>query len=131
MNFSATHIRFQKTTVFFLLIPFGFFPVQSQDYSYRTFKDLTEALQSAIEYSVEDVRILDLSEQNLTVLPKEIGRLKDLQYLNLSYNRLTLLPKEIGQLLNLQELGLQGNSFSPEERERIRKLLPNCEIDFE
>ncbi|EMN88221.1 hypothetical protein LEP1GSC108_0044 [Leptospira weilii str. UI 13098] len=43
---------------------------------------------------------------------------------------MTTLPAEIGQLQNLQELNLSDNPLSLKEKERIRKLLPNCKIDF-
>ncbi|EMG08956.1 leucine rich repeat protein, partial [Leptospira interrogans serovar Grippotyphosa str. LT2186] len=46
-------------------------------------------------------------------------------------NQLTTIPKEIGQLQNLQTLYLRNNQFSIEEKERIRKLLPKCQIYFE
>ncbi|EMJ53340.1 leucine rich repeat protein [Leptospira interrogans serovar Valbuzzi str. Duyster] len=57
--------------------------------------------------------------------------MKNLQVLNLVDNQLTALPQEIGQLQNLQELNLRNNQFSIEEKERIRKLLPKCQIYFE
>jgi Leucine-rich repeat (LRR) protein len=40
------------------------------------------------------------------------------------------LPAQIGELKNLKYLYLQGNKFSEEEQERIRKLLPKCEVVF-
>lgn len=57
--------------------------------------------------------------------------MKKLQRLELGNNQLTTLPKEIEQLKNLQRLELDSNPISPKEKERIRKLLPKCEIDFE
>ncbi|MGE8712328.1 leucine-rich repeat domain-containing protein, partial [Leptospira interrogans] len=63
-------------------------------------------------------------------LPKEIGQLKNLYNLGLGTNQLTTLPKEIGQLKKLQWLLLSVNPILPQEKERIRKLLPNCEIRF-
>ncbi|ENO70449.1 leucine rich repeat protein [Leptospira interrogans serovar Valbuzzi str. Valbuzzi] len=74
---------------------------------------------------------MNLWNNQLTTLPKEIWQLKNLQVLNLVDNQLTALPQEIGQLQNLQELNLRNNQFSIEEKERIRKLLPKCQIYFE
>ncbi|MGE8712175.1 leucine-rich repeat domain-containing protein, partial [Leptospira interrogans] len=67
----------------------------------------------------------------LTILPNEIGQLKNLQVLELNNNQLTTLSKEIGQLKNLKRLELDNNQLSSEEKERIRKLLPKCQIYFE
>ncbi|WP_061245224.1 hypothetical protein, partial [Leptospira interrogans] len=53
-----------------------------------TYTDLTKALKNPL-----DVRVLDLSEQKLTILPKEIRQLKNLQQLNLYENILITLPK--------------------------------------
>jgi len=55
---------------------------------------------------------LDLSEQNLTQLPKEIGQLKDLLRLTIWNNKLTTLPKEVWQLTNLHTLHLGANSLT-------------------
>ena len=46
----------------------------------------------------KDIKELDLSKNNLTHLPVEIGQLTQLTKLNLSNNKLTHLPAEIGQL---------------------------------
>lgn len=67
---------------------------------------------------------------NLSSLPKEIGKLENLEYLNLFRNKLTTLPKEIGNLTHLKKLVLGENNFSKEEQQKIKKLLPNCKVDF-
>jgi Leucine-rich repeat (LRR) protein len=73
---------------------------------------------------------LSLNNNQLNVLPKEIGELKALTKLNLSFNQLTALPQEIGELKALTNLDLENNPISEEEQERIKKLLPNCKIEF-
>src|SRR5271166_2305477 len=60
---------------------------------------------------------LNLSNQNLSSLPPEIGKLTSLQSLHLGSNRLSSLPPEIGKLTSLQSLHLgfnRLNSLPPE-----------------
>jgi len=52
---------------------------------------------------------LDLSGEDLSLLPKEIGQLKGLETLHLRDNCLVSVPKEIGQLKALQVLHLDNN----------------------
>jgi len=67
----------------------------------------------------------------LTEIPKEIGQLENLEHLDLWRNNLTTLPIEIKKLKKLKTLLLGENLFSPAERDRIKKLLPNCKIQFD
>ena len=68
-------------------------------------RELLEAIEAAARTGAKN---LDLSGQDLTALPNEIGRLTNLASLNLSDNRLTALPPEIAQLTNLATLNLRG-----------------------
>lgn len=54
---------------------------------------------------------LDLSRQNIKVLPKEITDFDNLRLLNLSHNQLTTLPSELGKLVGLNVLNLSYNKF--------------------
>jgi len=57
---------------------------------------------------------LYLGDLGLSTLPASILTLKNLRYLDLR---------------NIDEKTQQPNTFSPAEQERIRKLLPRCEVD--
>jgi Leucine-rich repeat (LRR) protein len=63
-------------------------------------------------------------------LPAGIVKLQNLTKLHLINNQLTTLPAEIGQLQQLGHLNLSKNPIPLAEQEKIRKLLPNCNIQF-
>lgn len=79
---------------------------------------------------LHNLKILIINNNQLQSLPKQIGDLSNLLYLELGNNQLTSLPEEIKYLTNLQELHIERNRFSEEEKNRIKKLLPNCIIHF-
>ncbi|WP_061206220.1 E-cadherin-binding leucine-rich repeat protein LRR20 [Leptospira santarosai] len=139
------HFR-KKGMIFSIILLYCFGNLKAQEK--ENYKDLAEALQNP-----KEVRILDLSRNRLTTLPKEIGKLQTLQKLDLSRNRLitlskeierlqnllsldlnenqlTTLPKEIGQLKNLRWLSLKNNTALIPQKNKIQKLLPNTKIDF-
>ena len=55
--------------------------------------------------------MLDLSMNELQILPPEIGNLTNLKYINLGYNYLCGLPPEIGNLTNLENLKINNNNL--------------------
>jgi Leucine-rich repeat (LRR) protein len=63
-------------------------------------------------------------------IPESIVKLKNLESLDLSDNKITSLPKSMKKLKKLKKLNLKGNTISAEEKERLKKELPNCEISF-
>ncbi|MFN6436523.1 MAG: COR domain-containing protein [Nostoc sp. DedSLP01] len=71
-----------------------------------------ELLQIIEQAATDNVTKLDLSDQGLTMLPAEIGKLTNLRWLDLSSNQLSTLPPEFGQLTNLQFLYLRSNQLS-------------------
>ena len=76
------------------------------------------------------IRIIDLSGNDINSLPPEIGKLSSLRAFFLESNKLNVLPNEVRYLTNLLELDIGYNEFLPEEKQKIKKLLPNCEIKF-
>jgi len=71
------------------------------------YKSLEDAFQNPAQ-----VYRLNLTKQEITDLPPEIGTLSNLQYLNVSKNSISSLPPEIGKLKNLQWLILEDNNIA-------------------
>ena len=59
-----------------------------------------------------NITLLKLNQNNLTNLPPEIGKLLNLTRLDLSHNSLRLLPPEIGELEKLSSLELRNNPLA-------------------
>ncbi|KAM9367214.1 leucine-rich repeat-containing protein 2 [Phaethornis superciliosus] len=57
----------------------------------------------------QDLRVLELSKNQINHLPVEIGCLKNLKVLNVSFNNLSSVPPELGDCENLEKLDLSGN----------------------
>ena len=74
---------------------------------------------------MKKLEILHLANNNLQIIPLEIGNLKNLKHLNLKGNKLTKLPTTIVNLQNLEYLNLQGNNFTQDEVNTIKSYLPD------
>ncbi len=57
------------------------------------------------------INIVILHNNNLTSIPKSIGKLSNLQELDLNDNNLTSLPESIQMLTKLQSLNLSDNNL--------------------
>ena len=68
---------------------------------------------------------LNLSYNNLTSIPPELGILSKLERLNLNNNHLTSIPPELGKLSNLKELTLNDNKLTsiPPEVGNLSNLI--------
>lgn len=84
---------------------------------------LSGALQAEVRH-LQNLRVLDLSNNNFTGVPAEVGQLQKLERLDLSNNQLTGLPYEIGNLQNLKVLNISGNDYSALDLAEIQKKLP-------
>ncbi|MGB0756892.1 MAG: leucine-rich repeat domain-containing protein [Patescibacteria group bacterium] len=89
---------------------------------------ITGAIQAEIRH-LQKLKVLNLSNNNMTGLPAEIGQLQDLEVLNVSNNQLTGLPYEIGNLQRLKVLNISGNEYSAYDLDIIVEKLPSsCNI---
>ena len=81
-------------------------------------------LKAALEYKGQ-VKHLNLSNQKLKKIPKEVFEFPNLRTLDLSNNKITEIPKEIGQLTKLEELNLTKNKIDelPKEIGNLSRLL--------
>jgi len=70
------------------------------------------------------LKVLLLSNNNLSYLPKKITRLKEITHLDASNNKIQELPEQISELLQLERLSLQNNFISklPEDIVFVKRL---------
>ena len=72
---------------------------------------------------LENLKVLNLSNNNFTGVPAEIGQLRNLEVLDLSNNKISGLPHELAKLSKLRILKLQGNNYSATDLEVIKNGL--------
>lgn len=78
--------------------------------------------------SLTNLVYLNLDRNQLTALPESIGALTALKWLRLNGNKITAVPDSIAALKGLRRLYLKGNPLTPEEKARLRTLLPDTEL---
>jgi len=109
-------------------LPQGFAELQNLErlnFSHNKFEILpVEILE------LHNLKQLDFHKNQLKSIPKEISNLENLEILDLHENQIQSLPKSIKKLKNLKRLNLKENPISVEEKDRIKKALPNTEIYF-
>ncbi|MBI5457860.1 leucine-rich repeat domain-containing protein [Candidatus Kaiserbacteria bacterium] len=88
---------------------------------------ITGALQAEVR-RLQNLKVLDLSDNKFTGVPAEIGQLKKLEVLDLSNNELTGLPYELGSLSRLQLLDVSGNAYSEADLLKIKESLPSSTV---
>lgn len=74
--------------------------------------------------SLKTISTINLQNQGIVALPKEIHLFSSVKNLNLSGNSLTSLPQELGQLNQLRQLELDENKFKsvPEAVTQLNQL---------
>lgn len=105
--------------VFNILEGYGLIPNEVQDLLNNRYKYKVGEKKYTYKggENILDVRVrrneihfyLDLKDQQLTALPKRIGRIKNLKEVNVSQNKLLELPKELIHLTELEKLSIAYN----------------------
>ncbi|PRQ20786.1 putative P-loop containing nucleoside triphosphate hydrolase, leucine-rich repeat domain, L [Rosa chinensis] len=88
-----------------------------------TFDSSITAIDSNLISQLKCLRTLNLSDDNIQLLPDEIGDLTHLRYLDLSRNELIILPDSVCNLHNLQTLRLNGCNSLEELPDNMGKLI--------
>jgi Leucine-rich repeat (LRR) protein len=76
------------------------------------------------------LEVLIIENNKLLELPFDIYKAQKLRFISLRNNQLERLPDSISELTNLAFLDISGNRISAEEIEKLKILLPGCEIKF-
>ena len=71
---------------------------------------------------MENLQYLNLSNNDLSTIPDEIGFLTNIGVINLRYNKIEILPESIGNCESLKVLDIAGNSlvWLPKSLTRIK-----------
>lgn len=77
-----------------------------------------------------NLEILIIENNPIKKIPFEIYKAAKLRFISLRGNNIEKLPDSISQLQNLTLLDLRGNPVSADEIEKLKILLPGCEIKF-
>lgn len=139
-----------KFKIIFLLFVFAFVSCKSQypnEYSgYQKYRSLDKALANK-----NNVKLLDLSNQELEVIPegvfelihlevlilnnnklekipRNIQSLQKLERLEIMKNQIDKLPLEIVELKNLKKINVAYNRVNEKDVEFIKEALPSCTI---
>jgi Leucine-rich repeat (LRR) protein len=104
-------------------VPRGLFSEAEIEYLDLANNKLTGSLPAEVRL-LQNLKVLDLSQNDFTGVPAEIGQLAKLEVLNLSGNPISGLPAELGNLKNLKLLDLSNTNYSKQDLEGIKKGLP-------
>lgn len=90
----------------------------------KEFKKIPEEL-----FKLKNIQSLDFSRTAIKEIPPEISKLSNLICLDITGCPIKKLPKEITKLPNLKCLSILFTKLRKNEIKRLKKKMPNCEID--
>jgi Leucine-rich repeat (LRR) protein len=85
----------------------------------------------AVVFEIKSLIHLSLSDNKIENLSSEIENLTNIEIINLNDNPLKTLPIEaLKKLKHLKQISLIDTKISEEEQNRLKQLLPNCDLNF-
>jgi Leucine-rich repeat (LRR) protein len=81
-------------------------------------------------FKLSRLKFLSLSGNKIKIVSTDITNLKNLRILNLAGNQIKMLPEGFSILTNLISLDLSNNPISEDNKQQIKKILPNTKIIF-
>ena len=59
-----------------------------------------------------------------------LSEIKSLKRIGIPFCNLSKMPEEFEKLMQVKTFWLNGNSFDNQEQQRLKRLLPNAELEF-
>ena len=85
------------------------------------YNKIEEITEENIENTANQLKILDLRDNKISILPDEIVNLQSLERLDLSNNNLSSLPFALGTLPHMKSLMVEGNPMKSIRRDIIQR----------
>ncbi|MGE0568727.1 MAG: leucine-rich repeat domain-containing protein [Bacteroidia bacterium] len=77
-----------------------------------------------------NLEVLVIENNPISKIPFEIYKAEKLRLISLRNNKITSIPETITELTELSLLDLRGNPIPEQEIEKLKALLPGCNIKF-
>jgi Leucine-rich repeat (LRR) protein len=98
-------------------------------------RELSVANNNLTTFPIQLGKLIELKkiiayQNNIALLPNTISNLIHLEVLDLWSNEIESFPEEIKALKQLKFVDLRGIMLTDEQKEDIKSLLPNAQIEF-
>jgi Leucine-rich repeat (LRR) protein len=77
---------------------------------------------------LKNLKVFDLADNIIEVIPSEIDRLSQLETLSLWDNPITTYPESLTNMQRLKVFDLLNNAISRETQQRLKEGLPKCKV---
>lgn len=81
-------------------------------------------------FKLKNLTFLQVYKNQLRTIPTGITKLNYLQILTLSDNYIETFPEELSLMRQLRVIDVTGNPLKKGEMEKIKTLLPNCQVIY-